>query len=183
MKYEILKKNPGILQINAIDNITKLPFETVSFRVTSPSGSVSNYTTESAVIINDAESGNWYIEDDGIPYCYQNSPEYSVKNSGSETLVVLPYDKKPDLEIRDLDEGSKEHLDGGSFEVYHQGKLIRSGLLQGKKLTFSNMDPGIYTVKQIKASEEYETDQTETQVNLELNKVISVSFFSHHSHD
>ena len=106
-----------------------------------------------------------------------------VKNSGSETLVVLPYDKKPDLEIRDLDEGSKEYLDGGSFEVYHQGKLIRSGLLQGKKLTFSNMDPGIYTVKQIKASEEYETDQTETQVNLELNKVISVSFFSHHSHD
>ena len=91
--------------------------------------------------------------------------------------------KKPVLEIRDLDSESQKPLDGGSFEVYHQGKLIRSGLLQGKKLTFSNMDPGIYTVKQIKASEGYETDQTETQVNLELNKVISVSFFSHHSHD
>ena len=43
------------------------------------------------------------------------------------------------------------------------------------------MDPGIYTVKQIKASEGYELEQIEMQVSLELNNVTTISFFSHHS--
>ena len=96
MKYDILKKAPGALRISAIYTVTELPLENAAFRITSPSGSVSDYTTDSTgtVVINDAESGNWSVENTSIPDCYQNADEYRVQNTGNETLATLPYDKK-----------------------------------------------------------------------------------------
>ncbi len=173
----------GSLQVRKVDAVTGEALENATFRITSPSGSVSDYTTDSTgtVVINDAEVGNWSVEEIIAPDGYQIAvgETHGIVEYGKMTTIVIKDNANPGIRLMKLDEKTKEPLAGATFELYQQGNLVGSGTTDHNGvLEFLDLDAGWYTVKEVSAPDGYIANTVEQNVQLEPNKITELTFLN-----
>ena len=179
----ISNSQKGSLRVRKVDAVTGEALENATFRITSPSGSVSDYTTDSTgtVVINDAEVGNWSVEEIIAPDGYQIAVDetHGVVEYGKMTTIVIKDNANPGIRLTKLDEKTKEPLAGATFELYQQGNLIASGTTNHNGvLEFLDLDAGWYTVKEVSAPDGYIANTQEQNVQLEPNKITELTFLN-----
>ena len=179
----ISNSQKGSLQVRKVDAVTGEALENATFRITNPAGVSSDYTTDSTgtVVINDAEVGNWVVEEIIAPDGYQITvgEMHGTVQYGQMTTIVVKDNANPGVKLMKLDEKTKEPLAGATFELYQQGNLIASGTTDHNGvLEFLDLDAGWYTVKEVSAPDGYIANTEEQNVQLEPNKITELTFLN-----
>lgn len=180
---QVSNSQKGSLRVRKVDAVTGEALEGATFRITAPDGKSSDYTTDSTgtVVINDAEVGNYSIEEIVAPDGYQIAvgETHGVVKFGEMTTVVIKDNANPGIKLTKLDEKTKEPLAGASFELYQQGNRVASGTTDHNGvLEFLDLDAGWYTVKEVSAPDGYIANTEEQNVQLEPNKITELTFLN-----
>ena len=171
--------NTCSLKIIKVDNETKKPMANVEFEVLSEEGeSLGKWVTdENGIIeINELKPGLIKVKEIKVDDKYildQVEKEVELEWGKISTMEIGNNRKKGSIKIIKTDaDNSKIKLQGVEFELYNEeNKLVQKLITdENGEAKASNLDVGIYTIKEIKTNENYVLDEKEYTVKIEEDK-------------
>ena len=166
---DFLHTQKSTLTINKVDADTKAPLAGAKFRITKENGDFyGDYTTNEAgqIVLSSVPAGKYNISETQAPEGYvldTTSKSFTIKDN--QTLVLdITNHKQTKLTIRALSELDHKGLIGAEFEIWSEdGKLVTTvSSSSDGTVTVDSLNPGTYTVKEIKVPNGY-TARTLTQ--------------------
>jgi len=171
------------LQIKKIDEKSGEPLSGAKFKVTKQSGDViGEYTTDKDGFINvpTLEPGYYAVSEMKAPdgYLLDETPKTVEVKTNTPTVVTFVNKPLAALQIKKVDAQTNAPLAGAVFKVTkHNGELI--GEYKTETDGFINvptLQPGYYTISEMKAPEGYILDETPKTVEIKTNTPTLVTF-------
>ena len=164
------------------DAETAEPLAGATFRIArigEEGNSFDRTTDENGQIrIDGLEPGMYSVKEISAPTGYVlNEREYRVRLVAGElsTLTVSDH-QKPDLRIVKYDAQTMQPLSGFRFAVYRDTKLVGEYTTDANgEIILSDLEPGVYLVKETAAPNEYELDTTPQEIELEAGRLEAYS--------
>jgi len=171
------------LQIKKVDEKSGEPLSGAKFKVTKQSGDViGEYTTDKDGFINvpTLEPGYYTVSEMKAPdgYLLDETPKTVEVKTNTPTVVTFINKPLAALQIKKVDAQTNAPLEGAVFKVTkHNGELI--GEYKTETDGFINvptLQPGYYTISEMKAPEGYILDETPKTVEIKTNAPTLVTF-------
>lgn len=109
--------------------------------------------------IKEVKSPHGYVKDDNI---YEI---HLVENNKTEVIIIKNELKKGNLTIKKVDENTKKPLYNTEFIILKDNTIIYKGITNKDGiLTIDNLTLGLYTIKEIKASNGYNINEEEISI-------------------
>jgi 5-hydroxyisourate hydrolase-like protein (transthyretin family) len=179
------RKKPTLVIVK-LDEETKQPLAGAKFKVwKTEDNTVSEYVTgvDGTVTIPNLDEAVYSIEEIVAPDHYVLNPQHKDVELewGKTTTVVYTNLKKPTLTIIKLDELTNEPLAGASFRLWKtEGETWSETLVTDAdgKITWTDLDPGIYSVQEIDEPYGYFPDASRKEILLEGGDNKQLEFFN-----
>lgn len=176
-------KKPS-LTIKKYDSLTGKPMANVRFEVYRDTLLVGTYDTNAAgeILLYDLELGTYTVKeiasDDGH---IVNSTPQSIEiteNSGEKAILVFLNDQKPYLRLVKLDSDSMKPLANAVFKFEQVGGTFEKEYTTGAdgEVRLDNLEPGAYTVTELKAPDGYLIDDAQRIVQVNGNEYATFVF-------
>ncbi len=171
------------LEIKKVDEKSNEPLSGAKFVVTKQNGErIGEYTTDKAGSISIPElSPDWYVvKEIKSPegYLLDETPKTVEVKTNTPTVVTFVNKPLAALQIKKVDAQTNAPLAGAVFKVTkHNGELI--GEYKTETDGFINvptLQPGYYTISEMKAPEGYILDETPKTVEIKTNTPTLVTF-------
>lgn len=168
VKNELQK---GDLVIKKIDIDTNLPIKDIKFIIMKDNNVIyEGYTNKEGIFeVNNLPLGTYFIKEVEAPDCYvKNEINYEVsllEQQKTEVIVIKNELKKGKLIIKKVDADYRNPLSNTEFiilkdeKIVYKGKTNKDGILEIDNLTL-----GLYTIKEIKASNGYNINEEEISI-------------------
>lgn len=168
VKNELQKGN---LVIKKIDIDTNLPIKDIKFIIMKDNNVIyEGYTNKEGILeINNLPLETYFIKEIEAPDCYvKNENNYEVsllEHQKTEVIVIKNELKKGKLIIKKVDADYRNPLSNTEFiilkdeKIVYKGKTNKDGILE-----IDNLILGLYTIKEIKASNGYNINEEEISI-------------------
>lgn len=168
VKNELQKGN---LVIKKIDIDTNLPIKDIKFIIMKDNNVIyEGYTNKEGIFeVNNLPLGTYFIKEVEAPDCYvKNEINYEVsllEQQKTEVIVIKNELKKGKLIIEKVDADYRNSLSNTEFiilkdeKIVYKGKTNKDGILE-----IDNLPLGLYTIKEIKASNGYNINEEEISI-------------------
>ncbi len=164
------------LQIKKVDEKSGEPLSGAKFKVTKQSGDViGEYTTDKDGFINvpTLEPGYYAVSEMKAPdgYLLDETPKTVEVKTNTPTVVTFVNKPLVALQIKKVDAQTNAPLAGAVFKVTkHNGELIGEYKTETDGfINVSTLQPGYYTISEMKAPEGYILDETPKTVEIKTN--------------
>lgn len=171
------------LQIKKVDEKSGEPLSGAKFKVTKQSGDViGEYTTDKDGFINvpTLEPGYYAVSEMKAPdgYLLDETPKTVEVKTNTPTVVTFVNKPLVALQIKKVDAQTNAPLAGAVFKVTkHNGELIGEYKTETDGfINVSTLQPGYYTISEMKAPEGYILDETPKTVEIKTNTPTLVTF-------
>lgn len=164
---------PGI-HIIKVDSLTMEPLANVKFRISLVGGTFSKeYVTDKngEIDLTALEPGAYTVEEITAPngYLMDDDKRIIQINAGENARFVFTNTEKPVLSVVKYDAENDTYLAGATFRIakiedgshYHDRVTDTNG-----RISISDLEPGVYSVKEIAAPSGYVLNDTEYHVEL-----------------
>ncbi|GHU80099.1 hypothetical protein FACS1894191_4510 [Clostridia bacterium] len=184
-KHEITitnRRKPS-LKIIKLDSVTKQPLQYVTFQIAVKNGaSLGEYTTdaEGEIYLEDISPATYIISEskgrDG--YIIADKSKEVIVEWGKLTTVEFLNAPKNPLLIKKIDSKTGEPLPGAVFAVTKVNGEYIGEYTTGRNgyITVTGVEPGFFTVREVKSPQGYILDDTPKTVELKLNQPAEVTF-------
>ena len=168
VKNELQKGN---LVIKKIDIDTNLPMKDIKFIIMKDNNVIyEGYTNKEGILeINNLPLGTYFIKEVEAPDCYvKNEINYEVsllEHQKTEVIVIKNELKRGNLTIKKVDENTQKPLYNTEFIILKDNTIIYKGITNKDGiLKIDNLTLGLYTIKEIKASNGYNINEEEISI-------------------
>ena len=170
------------------DKDTDIPLEDVSFKVYKNGRLVTTVTTNTAgyAYVSGLSEGYYEVEEVSAPAGYiLDTKRHGIyidpydPASEDDPVLVLTNSKKPTLIIEKRDTKTLKPIANTTFAVYKDTKFIGNFTTdKNGNAELTNLEPGTYTVKEIKTQSGYVIQDALQSVELEPGKTVTLTFFN-----
>lgn len=170
------------------DKDTDIPLEDVSFKVYKDGRLVTTVTTNTAgyAHVSGLSEGYYEVEEISAPTGYiLDTKRHGIyidpydPASEDDPVLVLTNSKKPTLIIEKRDTKTLKPIANTTFAVYKDTKFIGNFTTdKNGNAELTNLEPGTYTVKEIKTQSGYVIQDALQSVELEPGKTVTLTFFN-----
>ena len=170
------------------DKDTDIPLEDVSFKVYKDGRLVTTVTTNSAgyAYVSGLSEGCYEVEEVSAPAGYiLDTKRHGIyidpydPASEDDPVLVLTNSKKPTLIIEKRDAKTLKPIANTTFAVYKETKFVGNFTTdKNGNAELTNLEPGTYTVKEIKTQSGYVIQDSLQSVELEPGKTVTLTFFN-----
>ncbi len=171
------------LQIKKVDEESGEPLSGAKFKVTKQSGDViGEYTTDKDGFINvpTLQPGYYAVSEMKAPdgYLLDETPKTVEIKTNTPTVVTFTNKKLTALQIKKVDEKSREPLSGAKFVIEKQNGEQIGEYTTDKACSISipELLPDWYVIKEVKAPDGYLLDETPKTVEVKTNTPTVVTF-------
>lgn len=176
-------KKPS-LTIKKYDSLTGKPMANVRFEVYRDTLLIGAYDTNAAgeILLYDLELGTYTVKEIAADEGHiVNSTPQSIEimeNSGERAILVFLNDQKPYLRLVKLDSDSMRPLANAVFKFEKVGGSFEKEYTTGAdgEVQLDNLEPGAYTVTEIKAPDGYLIDDAKRIVQVNGNEYATFVF-------
>lgn len=172
---------PGISLIK-VDSTTMAPLANTKFLISKVGGSFSKeFITDKngEISLNDLEPGSYTVKEITAPdgYIVDDDIRIIQINGNENAQFVFTNTPKPSLSLLKFDPAAQKYLSGAVFRIAKiedgSNYLDRITDTNGK-IQLDNLDPGIYSVKEVSAPNGYILNEKEYHVELFLGKTSQI---------
>ena len=166
------------IRLVKLDSTTLEPLSDAVFEVKKTDGSFTKeFTTDrnGEISLDELDVGTYVVKETKAPEGYLiDNAERTVKVEGNEyAAFVFTNTKKPQVRVIKYDKYNDKYLSGATFRIAKiedgSNYLDRITDIDGN-IVIDNLDPGVYSVKEIKAPTNYVLNEIEYHVELLAGK-------------
>ncbi len=166
------------MRLVKLDSQTMKPLVNATFKFTEVGGTFEKeYTTDQngEIKLESLNEGTYTVTETKAPEGYLiDNAERTVKVEGNEyATFVFTNTKKPSIRVIKYDKYNDKYLSGATFRIAKiedgSNYLDRITDIDGN-IVIDNLEPGVYSVKEIKAPTNYVLNETEYHVELFAGK-------------
>lgn len=176
-------KKPS-LTIKKFDSLTGKPMANIRFEVYRDTLLFGTYDTNAAgeILLYDLELGTYTVKEIAADEGHiVNSTPQSIEiteNSSEKTILVFLNDQKPYLRLVKLDSESMKPLANAVFKFEKVGGSFEKEYTTGAdgEVRLDNLEPGAYTVTEVKAPDGYLIDDAQRIVQVNGNEYATFVF-------
>lgn len=176
-------KKPS-LTIKKYDSLTGKPMANTKFEVYLDTTLIGTYVTDSKgeIMLHDLKPGTYTVKEIAADEGHiVNSTPQSIeitKDSGERAILVFLNDQKPYLRLVKLDADTMQTLANAVFKFKKVGGSFEKEYTTNEngEVRLDNLEPGAYTVTEVKAPDGYLIDDAERIVQVNGNKYATFVF-------
>lgn len=162
------------LWLRKYDEQTGVGLEGAVFKITKANGEVVRENATSGpdgyIKVNDLDEGTYVIQEIKAPYGYSldSTPRNITLRHNTTEVIEIPNKMPGSIQVTKIDAKTKAPLAGARFDLYTINDKFLESKTSGEDgvVTFNNLEPGYYYIKESKAPDGYAITATPVKVEV-----------------
>ena len=162
------------LWLRKYDEQTGVGLEGAVFKITKANGEVVRENATSGpdgyIKVNDLDEGTYVIQEIKAPYGYtlDSTPRNITLRHNTTEVIEIPNKMPGSIQVTKIDAKTKAPLAGARFDLYTINDKFLESKTSGEDgvVTFNNLEPGYYYIKESKAPDGYAITATPVKVEV-----------------